>query len=499
MNPASTKGPCEHCGTNLEFPSEMEGQTIECPSCKQVTLLAAGLIDETAQTRTSMSAPELLALFSGPVPRTHVSFFYQLGLCVVTFTMVLLPIIYLALIGLAAWGVYLWATGATALFSDKAGGARIMALKGLLYIVPLFAGIVLVFFMVKPIFARRPKGAQPLALNPASEPALFAFIAKICDTVGAPFPKRIDLDCRLNASAGFRRGMSSFFANDLVLTIGLPLVAGLTVTQLAGVLAHEFGHFTQGFGMRLTYIIRSVSAWFYRVAYERDAWDETLEEWGQTEDARVAIVVGAARFAVWCSRLVLKVLMYVGDTIGCFMLRQMEFDADSYEIKLAGSDAFETTTRRMHVLNQMLGLSYKKMRVGWNQSRELPENLSAYLMRTDTELSDKQRSQLEDTMGLKKSGVFHTHPSNGDRIRAARQANDPGVFRCDLPATVLFSNFDVPAKQVTMLHYTDDLDIPVGLARLVALRDVPSPVADVPVAEETKRASAAGLRLRLKA
>ncbi len=40
--------------------------------------------------------------------------------------------------------------------------------------------------------------------------------------------------------------MGSLWGNDLVLTIGLPLVAGLSAKEFAGILAHEFGHFTQG-------------------------------------------------------------------------------------------------------------------------------------------------------------------------------------------------------------------------------------------------------------
>ena len=487
-----SKGPCQHCGTNLEFPPELSGQTIECPNCHNWTLLQAIAIAPVA----TITAPELLALFSGPVKKTRASFLYSIGLAIVAFMMVLLPIIYVALIGLAAVAVYFWARAGTFVFSGG-GGARIMIFKVILYIAPLFAGVVLVLFMVKPLFARRPKAAQPLALNPGAEPMLFAFIAKICETVGAPFPKRVDLDCHLNAAAGFRRGIWSLFSNDLVLTIGLPLVGGLTVTQFAGVLAHEFGHFTQGFGMRLTYVIRSVNGWFFRVAYERDQWDETLEEWAETDSSSVAIIVGTARFAVWCSRLVLKLLMCVGHGIGCFMLRQMEFNADSYEIKLAGSEAFESATRRIHVLSRALELTYKKMRVGWNQARELPENLPAYLMHHDTEMSDQERTRLEDTMGLDKSGVFDTHPSNGDRIRAARRAAEPGVFQCDLPATVLFSRFDVPARQVTTLHYNDDLGIPIGLARLVPLSKPRDAIPEVEAPLEPMDAKVEG-KLRLK-
>ena len=501
MNPTVLKCVCPHCDVPIEYPHELAETTVDCPACQNpLLLISSPPTDATAPTpQESLSTPELLALFGGPVPRTRVSLFYRLGLLVVTVAMLLLPVFYLALIVTVAWGVWFWATHFSFLLASGGGGVRLWLIKLLLYVTPLFAGMILVFFMVKPLFARRPKGAQPLALNPGAEPMLFAFTAKICETVGAPFPKRVDLDCNLNAAASFRRGLWSLFGHDLVLTIGLPLVAGLNITQFAGVLAHEFGHFTQGFGMRLTYIIRSVNAWFARVVYERDAWDVMLEEWADTEDGRIAFLVGCARFAVWCSRLVLKLLMYIGHGIGCFMLRQMEFDADSYEVKVAGSTAFEEAMRRFHVLGHVTEMSYKQMRVGWNQSRELPDNLPAYLLSLDQTLHDSQRTQIEDRMGLEATGLFDTHPSNGDRIRAARRAADSGIFRCDLPATTLFNNFDVPAKQVTMLHYDDDLGIPLAQAKLVKLQPPETPTVEMAPEETSNRTmSSSGLRLRGK-
>jgi Zn-dependent protease with chaperone function len=44
----------------------------------------------------------------------------------------------------------------------------------------------------------------------------------------------------------------------------------LKAQELSEVLAHEFGHFSQGFGMRATYLIRSVNFWFTKVVYHRD-------------------------------------------------------------------------------------------------------------------------------------------------------------------------------------------------------------------------------------
>ena len=118
---------------------------------------------------------------------------------------------------------------------------------------------------------------QPLALDPAVEPRVYQLVPAICIAVRARAPRRIELNCDLNASAHFDRGLRGFFRGDLMLTLGMPLLAGLTQREIAGVIAHEFGHFRQGAGMRISYLIRRVNGWFARVVYERDAWDEAIE------------------------------------------------------------------------------------------------------------------------------------------------------------------------------------------------------------------------------
>ena len=459
---------CSHCGTHLEFPVEGAGALINCPHCGQPTELTLAAPPPPADRP---SAADLVAAFAGPVPRTPVPLFYQLGLVLVTMMMIVLPVLYLAMIAAAAWGLWLYAVHARALFSFTGHSVRLAIFMLMLYLGGLFVGAVVVFFMVKPLFARRAPRAQPLAMNPALEPALYAFIAKICDAVGAPMPRRIDLDCQLNAAAGFRRGGASLFSNDLVLTIGLPLVAGLNLREFAGVVAHEFGHFTQGFGMRLSYVIRSINGWFARVVYERDAWDLVLTQWAmEAEDWRVMLVVNCARLAVGFSRLLLLLLMLLGHGVSCFLLRQMEYDADSYEIKLAGSATFESTVRRMALLMEALGNCYKGIQTTWNMNKKLPDNFPGYLLQQESRIPPARNEKIQDTLGLARTGLFDTHPSDGDRIRKARQAGEPGVFQLDLPASVLFSHFDVVSKQVTHLHYAEDLGLRFDGSNLRPLR-----------------------------
>jgi Zn-dependent protease with chaperone function len=459
---------CAHCGNHIEFPVDAAGAEVQCPHCGQPTVLS--LQAPPAAEGDKPSAADLVAAFGGPVPRTRVSPLYQIGLVLVTVMMILLPLAYLAIIAATAYGSYYYATHFSFLLHSTRGGGRIYLGRLVLYFAPLFGGAVLLFFMVKPLFARRAPHAQPLAMNPALEPALYAFIARICDLVGAPMPRRIDLICDLNAAASFRRGAASLLGNDLVLTIGLPLVAGLNLQQFAGVIAHEFGHFAQGFGMRLSYIIRSINGWFVRVVYERDAWDLSLEEMGMAaQDAGILIIVNCARLGVGTSRLLLKLLMLLAHTVSCFLLRQMEYDADSYAIKVAGSSAMEAATRRMAELGEALGRSYKDMRTTWNLSRRLPEDFPAYLVVQHAKLPPALCQRMQDTLGLARTGLFDTHPSDGDRIRRARQAGDPGVFHLDLPASVLFSHFEIVSKQVTHLHYAEDLGLFFDAANLRAV------------------------------
>lgn len=112
----------------------------------------------------------------------------------------------------------------------------------------------------------------------------------------------------------------------LVLLYVGPLVIGLSARQLGGVLAHEFGHFSQGFGMRVSYIVRTISYWFARVVYERDRWDEWLASTASSLDFRIGIVLHFSRLLIWLTRRILWCLMMIGQIFSCYLLRQMEFE-----------------------------------------------------------------------------------------------------------------------------------------------------------------------------
>ena len=421
-------------------------------------------MDAVPKLVTARQTASPMEAFSGAIARTKTGPLYVAGLAIVAFAMVLLPLIYLALIAFTGWAVFLHLKNDTWIFDGPSGRGGFS--QFLLYLSPAVVGCILVFFLVKPLFAAKARAPEPITLDPAKEPLLFAFVQKICGLVGAPMPCRIDVDCQVNASASLRHGL---WSKEFVLTIGLPLAAGLDMRQFAGVLAHEFGHFVQGAGMRLTYVIRNINSWFTRVVYDRDAWDKNLQQ--GVPDWRVGIMLNAARGCVWLTRRVLWGLMRAGHAISCFMLRQMEYDADSYEAKLAGSDAFEPTTTRFRILNVATQGAYEDVRQSW-ASKRLPESLPLLIDHKAGSLPEEVRQKLSASTATQKTGWFDTHPCDADRIRAALQLNEQGVFRLTEPATLLFSDFAELSKTVTRHQYEKHLKLEFTEQNLISAEEI---------------------------
>jgi Zn-dependent protease with chaperone function len=390
--------------------------------------------------------------FRGGIAPVAPTGLYQLGILLTASFMVLLPLVYLGIIGLVGLGVFCHLAFNHVMMSGVRGRGALVVLA--LYLAPAIVGGIMTVFMIKPFFARASSDGRTRSLTPQSDPLLFEFVYHICALVGASRPKRIDVNCDINAAAAFRNGWLSLLGGDMVLLIGMPLAAGLTLRQFAGVLAHEFGHFSQGFGMRLTYVIRSVNFWFMRVVYERDAWDDWLRDTAGSLDLRIGWIFYLAMAGVWLSRRILWVLMYAGHMVAGFMLRQMEFDADRYEARLAGSETFASTERQLKLLNVAWRGAQGDLASFYHEGR-LADNLPRLLMSNMQQLPKEVYQAVDQMVAESTTGLFDTHPADKDRIAAAYAEQAPGIFFSDLPASALFSQFDATARNVTEDYYRE--------------------------------------------
>jgi Zn-dependent protease with chaperone function len=413
-----------------------------------------------------LSARELEAEFPDTTLRVPLRAAYRLGLVLVAAATITLVLVYLGLI-LAVTGAVLYHAIFNSFIITEPGGGLLS--KGLIYGGPLVVGGVLVFFLTKPLFARRPPSPPSLQLTPEEAPVLHQLIEQIRRTLGAPRPRLVRVDCAVNASASYGGGALGWLSGNLVLTIGLPLLHGMSARQLAGILAHELGHFAQGSSMRLTYLIRGINGWFARVVFERDAWDQRLEKAARETDLRVGIVLHVARFFVWLTRQILRGLMLMGHAIGMFMLRQMEYDADRYEARLAGSDVFAATAGRIRLLGAGQAVALARLEEGWSR-RCICDDLPALAAAMVPRLPAAVKTAVEDpNADAKKPGVFDTHPPDRARIASAEREAAPGIFRLERPAGAFLPDLLGLSRRVTEHHYREVLELPLEVRHLVSL------------------------------
>src|SRR5262245_36546766 len=240
---------CHSCGAAFRVPERRAGRRVRCPRCRNFVDVSGPTPEAPAAIHAAAPKPagplnpkDILEAFQGEIEPVRRTLLYRLGVLVLAGVLLLLPLAYLALIAGVGWLLVYHVT------NNLPNVARTFSVWALLfgYVGPIIVLAILLFFMVKPLFAPRRRTGRLRTLEFGEEPLLFALVTRVAQAAGAPEPKRIAVDASDNASAGFGGIAGVLFGGDLVLPVGLPHVAGLTVQQFAGVVAHELGHFSQG-------------------------------------------------------------------------------------------------------------------------------------------------------------------------------------------------------------------------------------------------------------
>ena len=374
-----------------------------------------------------------------------ISFAYRAGLLGIVLGLLALPLIYFALVAAIAFGVWFHLTHNLALF-ELAGLWGLVA-----YIIPCIVGPALIWFMVRPFFIKRIEIAPPREIKAVDEPIVFEFVERICDLVRAPRPKHVYVDLAANASASVNGGRG-LLRRELNLTIGLPLVAALNVTQFGGVLAHEFGHFAQGAGMRLSFLIRTLNDWIARIAFQPDTIEQIAKGGGRGGfyGATIAVALGVS---LWITRRLLHGVLLLSHAISCYSMRQMEHDADLYQTKIAGTNALAAVTQKLRWLNE--GSSRAMILVERTASEgKCPVNL-VQLINARGDAAQNHDVWQYDELAQQLTGWFDTHPSPAKRIAYVNRFSTIPLLVDKRPANSLFVFFDQLTRERTMEFYRE--------------------------------------------
>jgi len=386
---------------------------------------------------------------------------YRIGLIGVVAGLCALPIIYFAIVGAIVFGIWfhathdLWALGEHGIWGL------------VLYVGPLIIGPALIWFMLRPFFGKRAAAIIPQEITAETEPRLFDFIYRVCDLVRAPRPRHVYVDMQANASAAVM-GFVGSLRRQLNLTIGLPLVSRLTIAEFGGVLAHEFGHFAQGAGMRLTFIIRTFNDWIARIAFQPEVLEQNLAA-KMSRGGLYGLVVGLGlRAAIWITRHLLHRLLQLSHAISCYSTRQMEYDADLYEVKIGGPIAFAQVMKSLRWLNEGYSHAMTLFQHAANQGR-VAANL-VEVINTRSYSAQDYEVWTPDQNVKEEERWFSTHPSSANRIANVETFREQPALSDDRPATSLFSDFNELSRRATQEFYVR-LGLPMEKLQLQTLEE----------------------------
>ncbi len=412
--------------------------------------------DSKSETRSPLSASDVSTLFQGsveaPQPKTNRDWLIAGLLCCI-------PLGYVAALIGSIGLTMVYASQTTAL----SGGEAIPVVFQ--YALPLCLMVLISVLLARPFLGRLTQTEAPYKLSPEKEPLLFALIHEICERGGIRPPMEIQLNCRVNLALQSKAGWSGLISKETVLTIGLPLIAGLTLRQFAGVLAHELGHYRETKDPRVSFLIYRVNRWLYRRSHEADSVEVrarmALQKPKHNPIQKLILLVSAG------SRYVFTGLLWIAKRISFKRLRDQEFMADDFQSQIAGTDEFRNTTLKMHLMH----LAYDQVLEEVAKSsgdRGLPENFPGLVITRANKLKSDGQGALKEQLTRKTTQIQGLHPADSERIQRIESNPRERIMIGNGNVASVFENFDASCRTASTRLYNELLNKRITQSQLIA-------------------------------
>jgi Zn-dependent protease with chaperone function len=476
---------CPHCGETLHVKDEFAGRKGKCPKCQQPFQVpqrvavpvaahqgdagapAAGGARPTSVPSSSAGRPEgkaaastavapqfvkapvsrtevreqILAAFRDKLAPPRVSLLRKLGTFFVLFVLLVMPLFYLAAVGGLIYLMY-W-------LAITSYGRELP--PPVFWIAEVVSGLLLIC-LLKPLVEPRRRLVGIYPLTPAKEDLLIGFVARICDQIDAPPPAAIQTECSVRLSAEHRRGMLGIARRDVVLTLGLPLVACLSVEQLAGLIANQMGQYRRRAGSRATNFIRAINGWLWRSVYDNGRFDAWLARVAERRHFHLAKLLLPLRAAKFVAQAVLFVPMFIGNTVASSLVRLVELDADRCTARLVGRETFASLLVHVGVVE----FTWQGVLAELNflhRDQQLPDSLPQQLAVRMLDMTPELCAALRDTVVKQEERPFDARATDEERLAATQNEPGRGVLDCHFPASALLTDYEGLARQVTWDYY----------------------------------------------
>lgn len=323
-------------------------------------------------------------------------------------------------------------------------------------------GVLIIIFLVKFIFTKTTAdNSQLIEISKNEEPELFAFIETIVKEVNTDFPKKVFISSQVNASVFYDSGFwSMFLPVKKNLHIGLGLMNAVTVNEFKGILAHEFGHFSQR-SMKVGSYVYNVNYVLHNMLYDNTGYEKIIGRWANISGYFSIFVIGGIKMISGIQWVLGRVYNVVNINYMA-LSREMEFHADEVAAHVAGPQALATSLVRLdlanHSLNSVLNfygdkiadnlkpadifehhqyvMTFSANQYGLHFEHGLPQVTLA-----TKNMFNKSRLAFEDQ--------WATHPSDNDRIKRLESLNITVQNTDTRPALSLFADKEKTKAKVT--------------------------------------------------
>lgn len=363
----------------------------------------------------------------------------------------LLPLLYVALLGVLALFI---ALEAHAWVSDLAA-AEALGWRDALPAATISAGVVTWLFMLRPLLPNPRSTRVALQITPASQPGVFELVDELCWHLNLDPVEELWLDTTAGIRTTVKDGMTGVSAGQMVMHIGLPVVSVTSARELAALLVRELAMNAGGIGTTFSHLLRELNNWFYRALHERDAWELDLRR----PRAKESPLRKTIRLTTWMwmgvAKVPFAVLFLMARIISAAALLRLRSGAEAAARNLVGAEQWRALNKKMSLLDKAWEDSRKEIQRGMVQQR-LPENLSLLLARHVA----RAARDLQAAPGAARQEQV----PKGEPIIASLPR--------DAPAATQFTGFVDLSRQVTFFYYQHELGLSLHEHRLVAEEEV---------------------------
>lgn len=284
-------------------------------------------------------------------------------------------------------------------------------------------------YLVKFIFSRTQNtNENRRRITEAECPALFNAIREVASATQCPMPKKVFLSPDANACVFYDTSFwSIFFPVKKNLEIGLGLFTSTNTSELKGILAHEFGHFSQK-SMKIGSSVYITNTVLYNLAYQEDKWDEWVDQWCKLPVQIIAIFGFLTRRFTNLVRKILQNMYKVVNRSYYRLSRQMEYDADAIACSYTGDQIFASALRKIEIVGSTFDMTRTSLTDLAEETKQIGNIFESHQAVTDfiahkNQISLRYQSLMTQDIPsqypesrIVMENVWDTHPSMSSRI-----------------------------------------------------------------------------------